>query len=79
MMGISKDVLRIHCDCNNRGGGVALIANKNLHQKQIRIHTILEIGAVKISEPIQMHVVSVNRPPSTPIDVSMNHMLEIIT
>ena len=76
---LSKDVLIVHCDHNNRGGGVALIVNKNLHQKQIRIHTILEIVAVKISEPIQMIVVSVYRPPSTPIDVFMNHMLEIIT
>ena len=62
MMGISKDVLKVHCDCNNRGGGVALIVNKNLHSKQIRIHTILEIVAVKMSEPIQMIVVSVYRP-----------------
>ena len=38
----------------------------------------MEIVAVKISEPIQMIVVSVYRPPSTPIDVFMNHMLEII-
>ena len=78
MMGISKDVLIIHCDCNNRGGGVALIVNRTLNPKQIRINTILEIVAVKISEPIQMIVVSVYRPLSTPIDVFMNHMLEII-
>ena len=36
MMGLSKDMLTVHCDCNNRGGGVALIVNKNLHPKQIR-------------------------------------------
>ena len=41
VMGISKDVFIVHCDCNNRGSGVALIINKNLHPKQIRIHTIL--------------------------------------
>ena len=79
MMGISKDVLVVYCYCKNRGGGVALIVNKNLNPKQIRIHTILAIVAVKISEPIQMIVVSVYRPPSTPINVFMNHMLEIIT
>ena len=77
-MGISEDVLIVHCDCNNRGGGVALIVNKNLNPKQIRINTILEIVAVKISEPIQMIVVLVYRPPSTPIDIFMNHMLQII-
>ena len=78
MMGISKDVLIVHCDCNNKGGGVAVIVKENLHPKQIRIHIILEIVAIKISEPIQMIVVSVYRPPSTPIDVFMNHMLDII-
>ena len=78
MMGISKDVLKVHCNHNNREGGVVLIVNRKLNPKQIRIHTILEIVAVKISEPIQMIVVSVYRPPSTPIDVFMNYMLEII-
>ena len=42
------------------------------------MNTILEIVAVKISKPIQMIVVSVYRPPSTPIDVFMNHLLAII-
>ena len=78
MMGISKDVLIVHCDHYNKGGGVVLIVNKNLNPKQIRMNTILEIVAVKISEPIQMIVVSVYRPPSTPIDIFMKHMLEII-
>ena len=79
MMGISKDMLIVCCDCNNRGSCVAFIVNKNLHLKQIRIHTISETVAVKRSEPIRMIVVSVYRPPSTPIDVFMYHMLEIIT
>ena len=35
-MGISKDVLIVHCNHNNRGG-VALIVNKNLNAKQIRL------------------------------------------
>ena len=78
MMGISKDVLIVCCDHNYKEGGVALIVNKKLNPKQIRINTILEIIAIKISEPIQMIVVSVYRPPSTPIDVFMNHLLEII-
>ena len=77
MMGISKNMFTIHCDCNNRGGGVALIVNRNLNPKQIRMNTILEIVVVEISEPIQMIVISVYRPPSTPIDDFMNHMLEI--
>ena len=78
MMGISKDILIVHCDHNNKGGGVVLIVNKNLNPKQIRMNTILEIVAVKISKPIQMIVVSVYRPPSTPIDVLMNHMIATI-
>ena len=31
MMGISKDMLIVHCDHNNRGGGVALIVNMKLN------------------------------------------------
>ena len=42
------------------------------------MNTILEIVTVEISEPIQMIVMSVYRPQSTPIDVFMNHTLEII-
>ena len=78
MMGTSKGMLIVHCDRNKRGGGVALIVNTNLNLKQIRMNTILELVAVKISEPIQMIVLSVYRPSSAPIDVFMNHMLEII-
>ena len=42
------------------------------------MNTILEIVVVEISEPIQIIVISVYRPPSTPIDIFMNLMLEII-
>ena len=73
MMGISKDMLIVHCDHNNRGGGVALIVNTNLHPKLIRMNTILEIFVVEISEPIQMIVISVYRPLSTLIDMFMNY------
>ena len=58
MMGKSKDVFIVHCDHKTKGGGVALIVNKNLNPKQIRMNTILEIVAVKISEPIQIIDVS---------------------
>ena len=60
------------------GGGVALIVNTNLNPKQIRMNTILEIVVVEVSEPIQMIVKSVYRPPLIPIDIFMNLMLEII-
>ena len=78
MIGISKDMFIVCCDCNNRGCGVALIVNTNLNPKQIRMKTILKIVLVEISEPIQMIVISVYRPPSTPTDIFMNLMLEII-
>ena len=42
------------------------------------MNTILEIVVVEINEPIQIIVISVYRPPSTPNNVFMNHMLEII-
>ena len=43
------------------------------------MNTILEIVLVEISEPIQMIVISVYRPPLTPVDIFMNLMLEIIS
>ena len=43
------------------------------------MNTILEILVREISEPIHMIVISLYRPPSTPIDVFMNNMLDIIT
>ena len=42
------------------------------------MNAILEIVVVEISEPIQIIVISVYRPPSTRIDMFMNLMLEII-
>ena len=75
---MNKDMFIVHCDHNNSGDGVALIVNTNLHPKKIRMNTILEIVVAEISEPIQIIVISVSRPLSTPIDMFMNLMLEII-
>ena len=77
MIGLSQDRFIVHCDHKNRGGWVALIVNTNLNPKHITMNTILEIVVVQISEPMQMIVISVYRPPSTPIDVFINNMLEI--
>ena len=79
MIGVSQDRFIVHCDCNNKGGGVALIIKTNLKPKHIRINTILEILVVEISEPIHMIVISLYRPPSTPLDMFINNMLHIIT
>ena len=57
MIDKSTDMFIAHCDCNNKGGGVALIVNTNLNPKQIRMNTILEIVVVEISEPSQMIVI----------------------
>ena len=73
MIALNHNRFIVHCDCNNRGVGVALIVNTIPNPKQIRMNTILEI-VVEISEPIQMIVISVYRPPSTPIDMFMNLM-----
>ena len=78
MIGLSQDRFIVCCDHNNRGGGVALVINTNLNPKQIRMNTILEIVVVQISKPMQIIVISIYRPPSTPIDVFINGMLEVI-
>ena len=79
MIGVSQDRFIVHCGHNNRGGGVALNVTTNPNPKHIRINTILDILVVEISEPIQMIVITLYRPPSTPIDVFMNNTLDIIT
>ena len=78
MIGLSQDRFIVHCDCNNRGGGVALMINTNPNPKHIRMQTILEIVVVQIREPMQIILISVYRPPSTQIDVFINGMLEVI-
>ena len=78
MIGLSQDRFIVHCDHNNRGDGVALMIITNLNPKHIRTNTILEIVVVQISKPMQIILISVNRPPSTPIDVFINSMLEVI-
>ena len=78
MIGLRQDKFIVHCDHNNRGGEVALMINTKLNPKHIRMQTILEIVVVQISEPMQIIVISFYRPPSTPIDVFINGMLDII-
>ena len=79
MIGISQDRFIVRCDHNNKGDGVALIIKTNLKPKHIRINTILEILVVEINEPIHMIVISLYRPPSTPLDMFINNILHIIT
>ena len=78
MIGLSQDIYIVHCDHNNRAGGVALMINANINPIHIRMQTISEIVVVQISAPMQIIVISVYRPPSTPIDVFINGMLEVI-
>ena len=76
MISLSQNRCIVCCDHNNRGG-VALMINTNLNPKHIRMQTILEIFVVQISALMQIIVISVYRPPSTPIDVFINGMLEV--
>ena len=79
IIGISQDRFIVHCDHNNKGGGIVLIVKTNLKPKHIRINTILESLVVEISEPIHMILISLYRPPSTPLDMFINNILHIIT
>ena len=78
MIGVSQDRFIVHCDCNNRRWGCSHCKHKS-KSKHIRMKTVLEIVVLEISEPIHMIVISLYRPPSTPINVFMNNMLHIIT
>ena len=78
MMGVSKDMFIAHCYHNNRGGGGCSDCKHKSKSKTDQNEYNFGYCVVEISEPIQMIVISVYRPSSTPIDVFMNHMLEII-
>ena len=77
MMGITQDVSIFQHDCNNAGGGVALIIHKKFMPEEIVLNSDCEILAVKISEPTKLHIISVYRPPSTPISKFTDELLNI--
>ena len=76
MMGLLTDVSIFRCDCNNRGGGVALLVKKKMHPQQIPMNVPCEIVAVKISSPLEMVILSVYRPPSEPITQFSNYITQ---
>ena len=79
MMGLTQDVLIFQHDHNNTGGGVALIINKTFMPEKIVLNCDCEILAVKISEPTKLHIISVYRPPSTPILKFTDELLNIVS
>ena len=67
MMNIMSDVSVFHCDCNNFGGGVALIVNNNLNPIPITVDASIELVDVKICTPTEIIIISVYGPTATPI------------
>ena len=79
MMGIIQNVSIFQHDHNNSGGGVALIINKKFMPEEIALNCDCEVLAVKISKPTKLHIVSVYRPPSTPICKFTDELLKIVS
>ena len=67
MMNIMQDVSVFRCDRNHSGGGVALIVNNKLNPIYITVDLSIELVAVKICALTEMIIISVYRPPATPI------------
>ena len=67
MMGITQNVSIFWHDHNNAVGGVGLIINKKFMPEETALNCDCEILAVKISKHTKLHIVSIYRPPSTPI------------
>ena len=78
MMGIIQNVSIFQHDHNNSGGGVALIINKKFMPEKIALNCDCEVLAVKISKPTKLHIVSVYRPPSTPMCKFNDELLKIV-
>ena len=77
MMGITQDVSIFRHDRNNAVGGVALIIHKKFMPEKIVLNSDCEILDVKISEPTKLHIISLYRPPSTPISKFTDELLNI--
>ena len=67
MMNIMQDVSVFRCYRNHSGGGVALIVNNKLNPIAITVDPSIELVAVKICRHTEMIIISVYRPPATPI------------
>ena len=77
MMNIMSDISVFCCDCNHSGGGVALIVNNKLNPICITVDLSIELVAVKICTPTEMIIISVHRPPATPICEFTSKMTQI--
>ena len=77
MINIMSDVSVFCCDCNNFGGGVALIVNNKLNPIAITVDPSIELVAVKICTPTEIIIISVYRPPATPICEFTHKMAQI--
>ena len=79
MMGTTQNVSIFWHDHNNAGGGVALIINKKFMPEEIALNCDCEILVVKIFKPTKLHIMSVYRPPSTPMCKFTDALLNIVS
>ena len=79
MMGIIQNVSIFQHDHNSSGSGVALIINKKIMPEEIALNCDCEVLAVNIVKPRKLHIVSVHRPPSTPICKFTDELLKIVS
>ena len=79
IMGIIQNGSIFWYDHNNSGGGVILMLNKKLMPEQISLNCDCKVLAVKISKPTKLHIVSVYRPPSTPMCKFTDELLKIVS
>ena len=79
MMVIIQNVSIFWLDCNSSGGGVALIINKKIMPEKNALNCDCEVLALKVSKSIKLHIVSVYRPPSTPMCKFTDELLKTVS
>ena len=67
MLGMDENFAVFRCDRDEAGGGVALFVRRTLNATQYQVHLPIEAVAVKIQNPAPIVIVSVYRPPTTPL------------
>ena len=60
-------MLIMRSECNNFGGGVALLIGNHLHPKKLTIHSTCEMAAATIDHSFELIILSVYHSPTTPV------------
>ena len=78
MLGMDENFAVFRYDRDQSGGGIALFVSRTLNATQYQIDLPIEAVAVKIQQPTPIVIVSVYRPPTTPMKLFINRFGKLL-